>query len=288
MMRVGALKLSFAKLILIFGIILTIIAVAYSNHGNAANVNGCESNAVKLLESKRAKYSFNRCSQEIFTTQTGQSLTRVRVVAGNVPEKWEFECGYNVACQIHIGWFDEENTIIDFIDAPDVASHDPAVYTLGCGEPNVTSVFDTKVGSTLVFVDNQYWWKTIYEDVTVNNTSTSTAELTRPLCEVNGISMINNFEIRSSIEVSYRLKDDVCSMKRQGMCWTVNALVSKSISACEDERYTIINGGEKTYNHDCARNYIAQTGDISVCKARTSYGPALNCENLVIIKKLNL
>lgn len=272
-------RLALTTLVL-FSILAVSMALGSTPGKATEKYSDCKENAIKLLEKEKAEYSFNRCEQEVYSTQDGKSLTRIRVVSGEVTERWEHECGYLAVCNILIGWFDNSNNVVEFVDSPTVANHDPAVYTLGCGDINSLSEFDTKVDSTLVFENEQYWWRIDYENTIVYDVDKSELEKQKPLCVINGTSMIGKTEILSSVFAEYSSLSE-CEPEETSACKATAALRNKSVSHCED-----LTAEQKTFDYQCVRNFIAQTGDTELCGTTANYGSRIDCERIPKIREL--
>ncbi|MDA1337777.1 MAG: hypothetical protein O2871_00270 [bacterium] len=225
----------------------------------------CKKLAIKILESKNDKHPFSRCKQETYkVTNNGKSITRVYVVAGIVDKQWEFECGFMADCTTTVRWFDSEENLFDFLDLPDTVNHDPAVYTLGCGEINSSSIYDVEINPELVYENGKYWWKTEY-----NNTSTNTKN---DSCIINGTSLVGYKEVLSNIKVKYLVDTENCSSDLHTPCRTAKALNTKSVEACNND-------------FTCISNYISQTGDTTLCGTEANFGK-IDCERLFTINPL--
>ncbi|HEX8763479.1 MAG TPA: hypothetical protein VF733_07045 [Candidatus Saccharimonadales bacterium] len=238
--------------------------------------NQCKTLAHKLLNVKNATYPFHRCEQQRYkTADSNKSVTRVYVVAGTVERQWEFECGFNAECATYVGWFDENDNLFDFTEPPRVANHDPAVYTLGCGRVNSSSVNDIEVKPKVVFERGKYWWKIEY-----NSTPTNTQEQT---CKVNGVSLVGYKETLSSVKAEYLFRTDNCQIDVPTPCQTALALKTKSAEPCKYELQEA-NSIQSKYDLECTSNYIAQTGDTALCGTEANYGK-ITCDNIVSVRQ---
>lgn len=275
-------RIDFIVMAFVLLAIFVVSVALISESGSAADDSSdCKENATKLLDKEKSEYDFTRCEQETFNAQNGQSLTRIRVVSGEITEQWEHECGYLAACSIFVGWFDHGDNMVEFVDAPEVANHDPAVYTLGCGDVNSSSVFDTKVEPNLVFENEKYWWEIDYKNTVIFDANNSEIENQKVLCEINGTSMIGKTETLSSVEVVY-FSTDECDSEKTSTCRTVDALKNESASSCIDAD----SSEQDVYDFECARNLIAQTGNTELCGVVAKYGARVNCELIPSIKEL--
>lgn len=266
-------------LLLISTIILTITGrkTPLSGTINSIQYSQCKKFADKLLKTKNATYPFNRCEKETYKVAgTDKSVIRVYAVAGEVEKKWEFECGYNTECATYVGWFDENNDLFDFVEPPHVANHDPSVYTLGCGQVNTSSTSDVKVEPELVFERGMYRWRINY-----NNTSTNSLNNS---CKVSGTSLIGYKEVLSNVKAKYQFATDNCSTDTPTACQTAKALMMKSTEPCKYNQQEL-SGIQSKYDLECVSNYIAQTGNNTLCGTEANYGK-ITCDNIVIIKRL--
>ena len=269
---------------ILFAIFLSVSLNAPKINANS-QYSECRELAENILEINNSKFSFGKCAREDFLTESGEVLTRVEVTAGKYKTGWEFECGYMSACTNYIGWFDELNKPLDIPMPPETANQDPAVYSIGCGRPNVESVHNTKVDPLLVRVDGKYGWKIEYKDTVTNETSSSGVQNKQRLCVLNGESIIFDDEVVSSVRASYDALAMTCSENPKGSCGTHESIESKSADACMVSG-EIKSGLSNLYNYDCLRNYVIQTRDLSQCNAITNIGAPLDCESLPIMRKV--
>lgn len=245
---------------------------------NMIESRGCRGLAHKVLIAEKANYPFYRCEEKSFhTADNNKSIRRVYVVAGEVERQWEFECGFTAACSTYIGWFDEKNKPIKFTDPPQVANHDPAVYTLGCGEASSSSEGDIEITPQLVYSKGKYWWKIDYSN-------TETKSLEGDLCRVNGTSLVGHSEVLSSVEAEYHFDTITCQTSTPTPCQTAKALKMKSVEFCKYTEQNLTKPMTE-YDFECVSNYIARTGDKSLCRIDANYGD-LDCDNLVVVTQL--
>lgn len=155
--------------------------------------NPCKVRANRILKTKKASYPFYRCELETYkVTGSKNSISRIYVVAGEVEERWEFECGFNIDCQTYVGWFDEKDDLTDFISPPKFANHDPAIVKLGCGESNTSSIDDVGIEPELVYEKNKFWWKINYNHTPVSKKASA--------CTVTGVSLVGYQENISTVK----------------------------------------------------------------------------------------
>lgn len=244
--------------------------------------SGCKSLAEKLLTARNSEYPFHRCEKKTYKVSDSQkAITRIYVVAGGVERHWEFECGYFEACTRYIGWFDDHNQLFDFIEPPAVANHDPAVYTLGCGEPNSSSIYDIEVEPKLVFEQNKFWWRIAYNKTPTDSQNT--------LCKVSGISLNGYKSVLSNVQTDYLFNIESCDSNKPTACQSAKAIKDRSVQPCYynnptyNAPYSDFHPG---YDGTCLSNYVTQTGDQSACDIKTVYGSTVACNEIVVIKKL--
>ena len=248
---------------------------------NNIQSTGCKSLAEKILEKENATYPFYRCEEKTYDVANNEKQIKwIYVVAGEVERRWEFECGAEAQCATYVGWF-EDGELFDFVGFPNVANHDPSIYTLGCGQVNSSSVYDVEINPELVFERGRYWWQI---DYTSSPTSTQNEG-----CIVNGTSLIGYKEALSSIEAEYRFETDNCDKNRPSPCQTAKALKEKSADPCryDKPRYTVPEPSDfdPKYDFECLSNYIAQIGDTSFCDTKANYG-TVSCDRIVMVKEL--
>ncbi|QQS19809.1 hypothetical protein IPL85_06125 [Candidatus Saccharibacteria bacterium] len=270
-----------ALLVLLIGgtTALTLLGKETPLTGIVTNVQSsqCKGFAMKLLEAEKATNPFYRCEQETYKVADGsKSVARIYVVAGAVERQWEFECGFMDPCATYVGWFDDDGNLFDFAEPPDVANHDPAVYTLGCGQVSSSSIYDIEVKPKLVFERGKYWWKIDY-----NNTST---DRQGGSCKVSGSSLIGYKEVLSSVKAKYLFNIDNCTTSTPTPCQTAKAVKTKSVEPCKYNQQEL-NGTQPKYDYECIANYIAQTSDTALCGIEANYGK-ITCDNIVNIKQL--
>ena len=246
-------------------LVITLILFCVLNRDTNKELD-CNILSEKLLKIKNSKYSFNRCTEEVYkVTNTDESLTRIYVVAGDVEPQWEFECGFMAQCSTFNGWFNDKGEYIDFVDKPIFLQNDPSIYTIGCEEPNSKSTADVQVQANIIIQDGRYWWKIEYHNIK-----------SRLNCLINGTSLISRNEVISNISAKYPEYDPKYHPECDSpypMCKLRDAIFNNSVEYCMDD---------KGYDSICVEYFILQTGDQSLCGTKTnSFGneEIVNCKD---------
>lgn len=235
--------------------------------------SGCRERAEALIAVSGSAHTLNRCEVKTYTTPDGNSLDRIYAVSGDVDPFWEFECGNEVDCGTHTGWFNL-STQIDFIEPPEITSRSPAVNALGCGD---TGYRTRDVEPSLQYEDDTFWWLVEYDNYAVKEHGFT--------CVIDGYYRINGDEY---IESKLRLVDATerltcAEMLQFKTCLSAVAIHEGDIEQCKLLVPKEEDGIESHYSTKCITNYTWYFGDTKSCEEITrDFAQQFDCSGTAI------
>lgn len=308
------------KVILRLVLFLTILRAGYFVYDWATfrwNSNACEENASQYLRKIGSRHSFNRCTQTVYPVKgTNRFLRRIYIVAGKVEKEWEFECGFFVDCRLYVAWSDDQGNSIEFSDPPSVISEDRAVVTLGCAEDggmseapapqlvlrdgafawlleyrkyDTSKIYDTEIGCDCQISGDVYH----YHDRIVSSLKIDKYRKFIEFDEKN-LPIIREFDLprdRDFLKAISLGNPDSCRHSRSINDELRNNWQYLCVRPREEFEHQALADWDKhcevRWSTECLQNYIAATGETSICHQdiKTDYG--LNCDQIKLIEYTN-
>ncbi len=263
----------FTHIFLLLAVVMVIGFMSVIIYQRMSNVPPpCEDLAQIVLDAKEAQYPLHRCELEEFKTEDEKTLTKVYVIAGEVEEEWEFECGFTADCSKHTGWFNDNKELISFRAAPLVADQDPAVQVLGCGKRAENFANTDEIQSVPILLDGEYFWKIEYDNFNTSNDPTR-----KPNCLINGTSFVGVNETRANLQAEYQFDVNDCSVfgpEGEGSCQIARTVINGGFEDC---RYG--SSIDNPLDGFCAEYYYSRTQDETICSQETSFG-LIECSRL--------